>query len=215
MFARLRVGLGQPGACTSRTFMTSATVRTRIGSKAIKVPRTVEFRHDPTLIENLKHPKEMGATKLYITGPKGTNTVKLMPFINLNITGMENFFTETGPKPFEEKARTSTDEEGEEDEEANFYSCQVGITNPNDDHQRAMWSTTRTLINNAVNGVTNGYFVPLRLVGVGYRAVLVEPTKLVLYLGFSHAVECNIPDESRRPCLRRRPSSSRATICTT
>jgi large subunit ribosomal protein L6 len=40
--------------------------------------------------------------------------------------------------------------------------------------QRSLWGLTRSLINNAVTGVAEGYTVELRLVGVGYRAA-VEP----------------------------------------
>ncbi|KAF8133664.1 ribosomal protein L6 [Boletus edulis] len=39
-------------------------------------------------------------------------------------------------------------------------------------HQRAMWGTIRSLINNAVIGMTDGFSKPLYLVGVGYRAAL-------------------------------------------
>ncbi|MCS7299006.1 MAG: 50S ribosomal protein L6 [Spirochaetia bacterium] len=53
---------------------------------------------------------------------------------------------------------------------------------------RAMWGTTRALINNMVVGVSKGYSKVLQLVGVGYRARL-EGNKLVLNVGYSHPVE--------------------------
>ncbi|MCD8502116.1 MAG: 50S ribosomal protein L6 [Bacillaceae bacterium] len=53
---------------------------------------------------------------------------------------------------------------------------------------RALHGTTRSVINNMVEGVTNGYQKTLELVGVGYRATKAG-NKLVLNVGLSHQVE--------------------------
>ena len=55
-----------------------------------------------------------------------------------------------------------------------------------------MWGTYRSLINNAVLGVTKGHEKDLELSGVGFRANL-KGDKLVLQLGFSHDVSYDIP----------------------
>ena len=55
-----------------------------------------------------------------------------------------------------------------------------------------MWGTYRSLINNAVLGVTKGHEKNLELNGVGFRASL-KGDKLVLQLGFSHEVSYSIP----------------------
>ena len=55
-----------------------------------------------------------------------------------------------------------------------------------------MWGTYRSLINNAVLGVTKGHEKNLELNGVGFRASL-KGDKLVLQLGFSHEVTYSIP----------------------
>lgn len=47
---------------------------------------------------------------------------------------------------------------------------------------------TRTLLNNMVLGVTQGFEKKLELVGVGYRAQM-QGKKLVLQVGYSHPVE--------------------------
>ena len=70
--------------------------------------------------------------------------------------------------------------------------------------QRSMWGLTRTLIQNAVTGMTDGFTVPLYLVGVGYRAALeadprgkvegMSGTRLNMKLGFSHPVIVPVPD---------------------
>ena len=57
----------------------------------------------------------------------------------------------------------------------------------------AVWGLTRSLINNLVIGVKDGYEKKLELQGVGYR-MSVQGKKLVLALGFSHPVEVEIPD---------------------
>jgi large subunit ribosomal protein L6 len=53
---------------------------------------------------------------------------------------------------------------------------------------RSLHGLTRTLLANAVTGVTDGYRRVLEIAGVGYRAQL-QGDKLVLTLGFSHPVE--------------------------
>ncbi len=58
---------------------------------------------------------------------------------------------------------------------------------------RALSGTFRSLINNMVVGVTNGYEKKLQLNGVGYRAKA-SGKKLNLTLGFSHPVEFEIPE---------------------
>jgi large subunit ribosomal protein L6 len=58
----------------------------------------------------------------------------------------------------------------------------------------ALAGTTRSLINNMIIGVTEGYTKTLILVGVGYRAKA-NGKKLELTLGFSHPVFYDLPDE--------------------
>ena len=57
----------------------------------------------------------------------------------------------------------------------------------------AMAGTTRSLINNMVTGVTQGFEKKLELVGVGYRAQA-QGKKVNLSLGFSHPVEYSVPE---------------------
>lgn len=68
---------------------------------------------------------------------------------------------------------------------------QVVVTRPSDDkNHRALHGLTRALINNMVQGVTEGFSKTLELVGVGYKAQL-KGKGLVLSLGYSHPVEVN------------------------
>ena len=62
------------------------------------------------------------------------------------------------------------------------------VTRPNDEKEtRALHGLTRTLLNNMVVGVKDGFQKKLEIVGVGYR-VEKQGAKLVLGLGYSHPV---------------------------
>ncbi len=67
---------------------------------------------------------------------------------------------------------------------------------PRDDSQRArsMWGMQRSLIQNLVTGVSQGFTKELQISGVGYRAA-VQGKALELQLGYSHPVSYPIPDE--------------------
>jgi len=54
------------------------------------------------------------------------------------------------------------------------------------------WGLTRTLVANAVHGVSKGFSKQLDIVGIGYRAQ-VEGKKVVFSLGYSHPIEFPIP----------------------
>lgn len=59
-------------------------------------------------------------------------------------------------------------------------------------HARAMWGLSRTLINNMIIGVTQGFAKRLEIRGVGYRAA-VDGKILTLALGYSHEIKFAIP----------------------
>ncbi len=66
---------------------------------------------------------------------------------------------------------------------------------------RAMWGTTRALVNNMVTGVSKGFSVGLEINGVGYRAA-VQGNVLNLQLGYSHDIPFAIPADVRIICER-------------
>jgi large subunit ribosomal protein L6 len=69
------------------------------------------------------------------------------------------------------------------------------IKRPDDQRQsRALHGLTRTLVNNMVVGVTDGYEKKLEIVGVGYRVLSKGPTQLEFQLGYSHPITFNAPD---------------------
>ncbi len=80
-----------------------------------------------------------------VTGPRGSHSLAVPPFVQL--------------------APPSAETDGR---------LVVSVADPRVKHQKASWGLVRALIGNAVRGVSEGYTLPIRLVGVGYRAA-VEP----------------------------------------
>ena len=69
----------------------------------------------------------------------------------------------------------------------------VDIKDHNDRKSRALWGLSRTLVNNAVEGVKHGFTKKLEIQGVGYRANM-EGSNLNLVLGYSHPVLVTPPE---------------------
>ena len=64
---------------------------------------------------------------------------------------------------------------------------------------RALWGTTRAIVNNMVTGVSKGFQKNLEINGVGYRAA-VQGKNLNLQLGYSHDVQFPIPSDVKIVC---------------
>ena len=98
-----------------------------------------------------------------------------------------NKVTVKGPKGTLERVLPSEMEIKKEGEE-------IIVTRPNDlKKMKSLHGLTRTLINNMVVGVTDGYTKELEVNGVGYRASK-SGNKLTLNLGHSHPVEMTDPE---------------------
>ena len=79
------------------------------------------------------------------------------------------------------------------DIELSLKDGEISVNRPSDAREmRSLHGTTRSLIQNMVIGVTDGYQKELQLVGVGYRANM-QGKNLVLNVGFSHSVEVEPP----------------------
>ena len=78
--------------------------------------------------------------------------------------------------------------------EIKVEGAEVTVTRPNDlKKMKSLHGLTRTLINNMVIGVTDGYAKELEINGVGYRASKAGKV-LTLNLGYSHPVEMTDPE---------------------
>jgi len=71
----------------------------------------------------------------------------------------------------------------------------LDVKRPDDERQsKALHGLTRTLINNMVVGVTEGYEKRLEIVGVGYRVLSKGPSQLEFQLGYSHSIVFDAPE---------------------
>ncbi len=106
--------------------------------------------------------------------------------VDVNIA-QDNTITVKGPKGTLERTLPS-------EMDIKLEDGQVVVTRPNDlKRMKSLHGLTRTLIQNMVTGVTNGYEKVLEVNGVGYRAQK-QGKKLVLSLGYSHPVEMEDPE---------------------
>ena len=72
---------------------------------------------------------------------------------------------------------------------------EISVSRPNDNKDmRSLHGLYRALINNMVEGVTNGYVIEQELIGVGYRAKT-QGQRLELSLGYSHPIIMELPTE--------------------
>ena len=98
-----------------------------------------------------------------------------------------NVVTVKGPKGTLERALPT-------EMEIKLEDGHVVVTRPNDlKRMKSLHGLTRSLIQNMVTGVHDGYKKVLEVNGVGYRANK-QGNKLVLNLGYSHPVEMTVPD---------------------
>ncbi|WP_235738456.1 50S ribosomal protein L6 [Nocardioides alcanivorans] len=69
------------------------------------------------------------------------------------------------------------------------------VKRPDDEREsRSLHGLTRTLINNMVVGVTDGFEKKLEIVGVGYRVLSKGPAELEFQLGYSHPIHLKAPE---------------------
>jgi large subunit ribosomal protein L6 len=77
--------------------------------------------------------------------------------------------------------------------EAKEKEIVINISDSSVKAERSLWGLSRSLINNMVEGVVNGFTKQLEINGIGFKAA-VQDKKLVLNVGFSHPVEYQIPE---------------------
>jgi len=71
----------------------------------------------------------------------------------------------------------------------------LDVRRPDDEREsKALHGLTRTLVNNMVVGVTDGFEKKLEIVGVGYRVLSRSPVQVEFQLGYSHSIVFDAPD---------------------
>lgn len=69
----------------------------------------------------------------------------------------------------------------------------VNVNDPEDRRERAFWGLYRSLVNNMVKGVEEGFQKQVEISGVGYKAIAKGEDTVEVHAGFSHPVECRLP----------------------
>ncbi|MBE6478145.1 MAG: 50S ribosomal protein L6 [Propionibacteriaceae bacterium] len=116
--------------------------------------------------------------RLPITVPSGVEVT--LAGQDVTVKGPKGELSRTIPEPI----TVSRNDEG-----------QLVVERPDDERvSKSLHGLSRTLVNNMVIGVTDGYEKHLEIVGVGYRVVAKSPTQLEFALGFSHPVVVDAPE---------------------
>lgn len=123
----------------------------------------------------------------------------------VNVTVKDNIVTVKGPKgELSQSVRPELEVKVEEGT--------LTVIRPNDEKEtRSMHGLYRSLINNMVVGVSEGYKKQLELVGVGYRATN-QGQLLELALGYSHPIHMMLPSEIKVEAVTDRKSNPIITL---
>jgi len=123
----------------------------------------------------------------------------------VNVTVKDNAVTVKGPKG-------ELVENIHPELEVKVEDGTLSVVRPNDEKEmRSMHGLYRSLINNMIVGVSEGYKKQLELVGVGYRATN-QGQLLELALGFSHPIQLMLPSEIKVEAVTDRKSNPIITL---
>ncbi|CAJ0745114.1 14330_t:CDS:10, partial [Entrophospora sp. SA101] len=171
------------------------TIKNLQSRKPITIPSEVEIKHD--LTPNLQPITltDLNSTTLTISGPLGSHSMPIKPFIKIEIIANEEKRKREILSARKKEVLESVKNQDVIfiDSDVSEKKLRVDIQSKSVEHQRAMWGTTRALIANYVIGVSEGFRIPIRLVGVGHRANM-ESDKLVLRVGYTHPIQLEVPD---------------------
>ncbi|GAA5889394.1 hypothetical protein JCM16303_005373 [Sporobolomyces ruberrimus] len=159
----------------SRTFASTSRIRSHVGSSPIPYPASVTFEQQAIASTESTPP-----SRLFVKGPKGRLAINVPPFVRLSFSPPSSTSSPSTP----------------------LAALSLNVQDAAIKQQRAAWGLTRSLVANAVQGVSDGYDLSLRLVGVGYRAAVEDVThaggkaqRLNLKLGFAHPVLIDLPTD--------------------
>ncbi|GAA5994362.1 hypothetical protein JCM5350_004300 [Sporobolomyces pararoseus] len=180
----------------SRVFSSTSRSASHVGSAPIPYPTSVTFERQSlssVSLSSTSSPSSSSSSspsQLFVKGPKGRLAINVPPFVQLS-------FSPPSSSP---------------------TVLSLAVQDTSIKEQRAAWGLTRSLLANAVQGVSEGYNLSLRLVGVGYRAAVEDVVasgggggkiqRLNLKLGFAHPVLIELPTDVQAST----PSSTTITL---
>ncbi|CAG8716186.1 18302_t:CDS:1 [Acaulospora morrowiae] len=193
---------------TRRFLSNTQSPNSHIGRRIIRYPYNVEIKHDLTPIRKPRVKADLNSTTLMVSGPLGTHSLPIKPYIKIKFIDSDMPYVSPEERKLE-KLTSNDDDDLDFIDESDFdKKLSISIEDEQIKEQKAMWGTTRSLIANYITGVSEGYRVLLKFVGVGYRASLEEDPlseenrkQLHLRVGYSHPVILDIPSgiECRLP----------------
>jgi large subunit ribosomal protein L6 len=122
----------------------------------------------------------------------GKQAIAIPSGVEVKVNSMNRSIDVKGPKgnlTFDWREEVNV--QHDEDAKAILCSVEGGTDAPR--QTRALWGTTRSRINNMVEGVSKGYTKKLKIVGVGWNAKAQGQT-IVLSIGYCHTVDIKAPD---------------------
>ncbi|GAA5945165.1 mitochondrial 54S ribosomal protein uL6m MRPL6 [Sporobolomyces koalae] len=179
---------------SARAFSSTSRAASHVGSAPIPYPASVSFEQQSAtqLASSSLASSSSSSSRLFVQGPKGRLTVNIPPFVQLAFSDASTPASATAPA-----------------------LLSLAVQDSSIKQQRAAWGLTRSLVANAVRGVSDGYDLSLRLVGVGYRAAVEQvesagatAQRLNLKLGFAHPVLIDLPADVHAST----PSSTTITL---
>ncbi len=134
----------------------------------------------------------------------GKKIIELPAGVSVNINN-DNVVSVKGPKG-------ALEQKVDLDIAVSVEGSTLTVTRPTEQKRhKALHGLYRTLINNMVVGVSEGYTINLELVGVGFKAT-VNGTTLELALGYSHAIYFGLPKEVSATALTEKGKNPIVTL---
>lgn len=110
-----------------------------------------------------------------------------LPF-NIEIKNKDNILNFSGPLGFSMIDLKKIDKEGV----GAIGFCQKSHSLFISSHSKSFFGCISKLIENKINGITRGFLISLRIIGIGYRVQL-QNQSLILKVGFSHDLKYELP----------------------
>jgi ribosomal protein L6P/L9E len=189
-----------------RTFSSTTAVRSYVGSTPIVIPpgitlerrilsQNVEDNASQTNPSPRRGAQSRTNERLIVKGKHGETTIKVYDYMRFLLsqsgdsTANQSASDEAKEVVFKVKRRNPACPAEATNQPFVFTPSQslspaiegtnsvaLFVETPSEKSQRQLWGTTRTLIANAITGQSEGFTLPIYLIGVGYRAQLMQDT---------------------------------------
>lgn len=162
-----------------------------IGKRLIQIPENIQIS---IVSSTFSSESNQAKNKLILEGPLGHQNLTIPDELEINLlkddklgTTRLQIFPKNSPLQYNQDKTSSQNKK-----------------NGTMQKLETVWGTFRSIVSNTIIGLSQGFQMNLKIVGVGYRASLEKNEQnkiiLVLKLGFSHLINLNIPDTISISC---------------